>query len=159
MKTLILYLSKHKTTEKYATWISEEAQSDLVSIDNASNINLDDYSVIVFGSWVYLDKIKIADYIIDNWKILQTKKIIVFSSAITKPQDPKTKQIFEDSFPKYIRDSIYYFPLPGKLSIDEVNIVEKITLKIRKKYKELDDVDRLLIRPIVVKIYDLKVIG
>jgi hypothetical protein len=34
-----------------------------------------------------------------------------------------------------------------------------MTLKWRKKYKELDDIDRLLIKPIVVKIYDLKVIG
>lgn len=159
MKVLIVYLSKHNTTKLYSKWISEEIESDLVSFEDIGKVNFDNYSIVVFGSWVYLDKIKVSDYVVDNWEILKTKKVIVFSSAITQPEDKKTQKIFEDSFPKYIRESIYYFPLWGKLHIDELNFIEKLTLKFKNKFRELNEIDRNRIRPIVVKLYDLKVIG
>lgn len=159
MKILIVYKSRHHTTELYARWIHQEVESDLVNVDYLDKKRLKDYDIIAFGSWIYKDKIQIADYIKSNWNVLKDKKVVLFSVGLTQPEDMKTKIIYQISLPTHIRDSISYFPLWGKLHLDGLNIFEKIVLKMHKKFRELDQIEERTIRPIVVKLYDLKVVG
>ena len=95
MKILIIYKTRHNTTKNYAKWISEEIQSDIINVDKVKSNQIKDYDIIVFGSWIYDDKITIAPFIKDNWEILKNKKLLLFCNGLTNSEDPKMNKIFE----------------------------------------------------------------
>lgn len=158
-RVLIVYKSKHNTTKQYAEWIHEEVESDIINFDYLNIKNIEKYGIIVFGSWIFDDKVVIADFIINNWKIFENKKIIIFCNGLTHPKDGKLKEIFDSSFPQYIKNSIYFYALGGELSFDNLSLYDKLILKFKHKFREVHNVERDSIRPIVIKIYSLKVVG
>lgn len=155
-EVLILYKTKHNTTKQYAFWIHKEIKSNIISLDKVSLKQIQDHDIIVIGSWIFDDKIVAREYIKKNWKTLQNKKIVLFANGLTHPNDEKMEKIFQRSFPKYIQDQIYFFPIGGKLSFEKINIFEKMILKFKKKFRETNEIDSKFIRPIVIKIYSLK---
>lgn len=158
-RVLIVYKSKHNTTKQYAEWIHEEVESDLINFDYLSIKDIEKYEIIVLGSWIFDDKVVIADFIINNWKMFENKKVIIFSNGLTHPKDGKLKEIFDSSFPQYIKNSIYFYALGGELSFNNLSLYDKLILKFKHKFREVHNVERDSIRPIVIKIYDLKVLG
>ena len=159
MGVLIAYKTKHNTTKQYATWIHNEVESDIVNLDDISRVNLDNYDVIVIGSWIFDDIIVASDYIKKNWDKLESKKVILFVNGLTDPRDEKMTKIYKNSLPSYIRLQIHFFPIGGKLSFANISLWDRIVLKFRGKFRETNQIQESAIRPIVVKIYDLKING
>ncbi|MFP4401890.1 MAG: flavodoxin domain-containing protein [Candidatus Nanoarchaeia archaeon] len=155
---LIVYKSKHNTTKQYAQWIHEEVESTLIDVDYLLRDDLKDFDIIVFGSWIFDDTIMIASHIEKYWEILQYKRVILFCDGLTHPQDEKMNWIYEKSIPKHIRDNIYFYPLGGELSFQSISFFEKLILKFKNKFREAHQIDKLAIKPILLKIYNLKVI-
>lgn len=155
---LIAYISKHNTTKQYAKWISEEVKSIVIDLDKIDPLDLETYKVIVFGSWIFDDKIVVRDFIIKHWDILQNKHVILFANGLTDPKDPKMKRILKRSFDKHIRDQIHFYPIGGKLNLDELSWVERSILKFKDKFRSTNMIDERYVKPIVVKIYALNML-
>lgn len=51
-KTVVIYKSKHGSTKKYAEWIGEELECPVLSADDFSKKELEDYENIIFGGCV-----------------------------------------------------------------------------------------------------------
>lgn len=156
--TLIVYKTKHNTTKQYAHWIHEQIKSDLVNIKFVHKVDLSSYKVVIFGSWIYDDKITIAPYIEKHWDVLQDKHIILFCDGLTDPRDDKMLEIFENSLPRHIREKIYFYPLGGRLSFDTISLWDKLVLKFKGKFRETNLKSDLFVKPIVVKAYELKML-
>jgi len=78
MKTLVLYSSKYGTTEKCAKMIKEALpEIDLLSLDQNKHVDIKDYDSIVFGTSVYIGKIrkKVDQFINDNMAELSQKTL------------------------------------------------------------------------------------
>lgn len=153
---LIIYKTKHHTTKQYAKWIQEEVKCDIVNVDSIHHVKLNDYKVIVFGSWIFDDNIVIAPFIKKHWDIFQKKHLVLFADGLTDPQDEKMQVILKKSFPKHIIEQLHFFPLGGDLDFSKISLWDKLVLKVKGKFRETHQKNQLLVKPIVVKIYELK---
>lgn len=79
MKTIVIYKTVTGFTEKYANWIAEELNADILSYENTKIENLLNYDQIIFGGPVYASRINGFDLIQKNFSRLQDKKIIAFA--------------------------------------------------------------------------------
>lgn len=81
MKTLILYGSKHGTTEDVVNKIVAGLKNpvDVVNIEK-NTINLEDYQQVVIGSSIYVGQMnkQIKKFVKENESVLKTKKLSVF---------------------------------------------------------------------------------
>jgi flavodoxin len=82
MKSLIIYSSDYmKNTEKIARIFSEKIHSELISIGNASNINIKSYDLIGFGSGVYMESLSPKLFKLIDKLDLRGKDVFVFSTS------------------------------------------------------------------------------
>jgi flavodoxin len=82
MKTLIIYCSDYKNnTEKIAGLFAKKINSDLVNIRNFSNIDIENYDLIGFGSGVYKESMSPKIFKLVDKLNLKSKNVFVFSTS------------------------------------------------------------------------------
>ena len=81
-KTVVIYKSKHGSTKKYAEWIGEELECPVLSADDFSKKELEDYENIIFGGCVQAGGIMGFDLIKKNMRRLAGKKLVIFAKSI-----------------------------------------------------------------------------
>lgn len=82
MKSLIVYCSDYKhNTEKIAQIFAEKTGSELVNIRDISDINLEDYNLIGFGSGVYSEDLSPKLFKLVDKLNLSGKNVFVFSTS------------------------------------------------------------------------------
>ncbi len=131
-KILIAYQSKYGSTKQYAQWIRESIHADLIDLEQDPKPKLADYDLIVFGGYLRTGKIAIAPFIQENWDILKARKIVLFTTSGTPPGHPKIQTVYEKSLDKPIRKEIKYFPLPGRISMNDLTFADKRLMSIGK---------------------------
>ncbi len=82
MKTLIIYCSEYKkNTEKIAKIFEEKSNCDLINVKNFTDINLENYDLIGFGSGVYVESLSPKIFKVIDKLDLKDKNIFVFSTS------------------------------------------------------------------------------
>jgi|SRR5690606_33047716 flavodoxin len=82
MKILIIYCSEYKkNTEKIARVFAEKTDCDLMNIRDVSNINVEKYQLIGFGSGVYREDLSPKLFKLVEELNLKDKKTFVFSTS------------------------------------------------------------------------------
>ena len=82
MKSLIVYCSEYKNnTEKIARIFAEKTDCDLISIRDVSDINIEDYNLIGFGSGVYRESLSPKLFKLVDKLDLKSKNVFVFSTS------------------------------------------------------------------------------
>lgn len=81
MKALIVYYSSYSNTEKIAKIFAKKINADLVNLKESSDVKVDNYDLIGFGSGVY--KESMAPKLLDCAEKLELKgkKVFVFSTS------------------------------------------------------------------------------
>ena len=125
---VVIYRSKYGTTKRYAQWIAEELDAELVEVSDFSIFDLERYSTVIFGSSVHVGKIRGVSFLKDNWAVLSKKMVIVFASTGASKVEPKQQLVIAASLPAEIRQSIKYFPLPGAYSYDRLDFEDKLLM-------------------------------
>ena len=78
-KTVVIYKSKNGSTEKYAGWIAEELNCDVVKAEDFSKGDFEKYDNIIYGGWVHAGGIVGFDLIKKNVRRLREKKEGIFA--------------------------------------------------------------------------------
>jgi flavodoxin len=82
MKSLIIYCSDYKNnTEKIAGLFAEKIDSDLINIRNVSDIDIENYNLIGFGSGVYRESLSPNLFKLADKLNLSSKNVFVFSTS------------------------------------------------------------------------------
>lgn len=82
MKSLIIYCSTYRSnTEKIAKIFAEKTSSELMNIKDISNINIQNYDLIGFGSGVYRESISPKLLKLVEKLQLRGKNVFVFSTS------------------------------------------------------------------------------
>jgi len=115
---IVLYNSKFGPTEKYADWLADEFDSDLISTKEADIKDVKQYDIIVLGGDIIEGKIGGMSFIRKNFEELKDKEIVVFAVGAT-PKDEKNMPDIVDFNFKDLPESIPCFYCPGKW-IDEL---------------------------------------
>lgn len=80
MKTLIIYYSKHGSTQKVVSYLQEHLSCDTINILTTPVPSIVDYDLIILGGSIYYGSIhpKLTQYIESQLNTLLTKKIGLF---------------------------------------------------------------------------------
>jgi len=147
MKLLILYKTKHGSTEQYAQWIAEEVNAEKSDVESFNKDKLDKYDAIIIGSPTYMGQIQMKDFLEQNWEVLKNKNIYLFNVGMFPLEHPDSQKSFE-MIPEPIRDKIEFSKLPGRLDTKKLNLFEKLIAKTVKAKSE-EYISRDNIAPIV----------
>ena len=135
-KTLVIYSSKYGATKKYAEWIAEELKGSILEIGNVKNVDFKEYNIIVLGSGLYAGNIKGVDILEKNFKIIESKKIVIFACGLADYSKEKNisnanKRLFK-IIPKNLLERTKIFYLQGGIDYKKLNLIHKIMMGIMK---------------------------
>lgn len=129
---LVIYSSKYGSTKRYAENISNKLEIKNVAIEEVTNSMLSDYSTIIFGFSIYAGMLRKKLFLKKNAEILNSKKVIVFTSGITPLNNDK-----------------YFDELKTReLDVSGVNVDEVFHFRGNIDYKKLSFFDSLIIKMI-----------
>lgn len=82
MRILIIYYSDYKNnTEKIANKFNDKVECDLINIKSVTDINLESYDLIGFGSGVYMENLSPKLFKLIDKLNLRGKNVFVFSTS------------------------------------------------------------------------------
>ena len=111
MKVGIVYFSLLGTSKKYARWLEEALDGDLLEFRDASDERLRQYEAVVvlsgtFGGWMPL-----TGFLKKHWPALRTRKVVAVTAGSVPPELPASQKAYE-AIPEEIRQGISFFKLP-----------------------------------------------
>lgn len=134
MKTAIIYLSKHGTTEKVARKIqSKLSETDITLIDFNKNNQpeLTSFERIIIGVSVYAGSVdkKLTKFCLNNESTLNTKELGLFVCGM-EPSPEKQQLELESAFPESLRTSSKSVGfMGGEFLFEKMNFLEKLIVK------------------------------
>jgi menaquinone-dependent protoporphyrinogen oxidase len=113
MATLVVFESKYGSTKQYAEWIAQEIGADLRHISEVHSEDLTRYDQVIIGGYLHMGKIIGVHFLLDEWNVLQQKRIVLFTVSGAGP-GPAEEKFYTDNVPSYIREKIAHFGLLGR---------------------------------------------
>lgn len=97
-KIIVVYQSKYGATKKYAEWLAEKLQCDIIQ-KSKSNLNmLQDYDIIIYGGGIYATGIAGFTSIKKNYDKLNDKHLIVFAVGASPFDEKNIIELKERNF-------------------------------------------------------------
>lgn len=137
MSTLIVYATKHGTTEKCAKSLAEKIGGDVqvVNIRKDNEPCLHYADTIAVGGPVYAGHLqkKVAKFIESNSETLREKKLALFMCGLTVDEKEEREQI-ERVFPEDLRNhAVSVENFGGEINWDDLGFLEKTAMKMVAK--------------------------
>jgi len=132
MSTLIVYMSRHSTTEKVAEMIKRGLKDDEIDIVNLGKTKIPDlskYSKVIVGGSIHMGVIqkKIRRFCDENLDQLLNKKTGLF---ICYMDVTKGEEEFQSNYPQELQDkAIAHGLLGGEFLLEKMNFFERMIVK------------------------------
>jgi len=133
MKTIIIYISKHGTTEKVARIIADKLNSgktELVNLSKEKIMDIETFDRIIIGGSIHMASVhkKTKKFCESNKSILLTKTLGLFLCCMEKGE--KSIEQFENAFSEDLRRHASSTALLGyEYNLDKMNFFERILVK------------------------------
>jgi menaquinone-dependent protoporphyrinogen IX oxidase len=142
-KVLVIYKSKYGSTKRYAQWIADAVKGDLIEASKAKAKDLLKYDTIVFGGFLHAVGINGVKIIIDNYKKIMDKKIIVFAVGCSPHKSEDVEKVFTTNFKGDIKENINFFYLRGAFKYENLGFLDKMMMNVLKvKLSKIKEEDR-----------------
>ncbi len=145
MKTAVIYISNHGTSEKVAKHIANSKlhrEVNLYNLRDKQTFSLEAYDSIVLGCSIHAGspQCKMKKFIKNNEELLLQKTIGLFLCCMNEPE---FESQFERAYPENIRDHAKAFVIPGgEFLLHKMNFIEKaIVKKVAKTDKSISKID------------------
>lgn len=144
---LIVYKSKTGFTKKYVDWITESIECQAVPIEQISQVDINDYDMIIYGAGIRAGQIQglkefreIAENLIDN------KKKIVFATGGAPYREEIVARIRKDNFSDNELNDVEFFYFQSGINYEKMGLFDKSILKmysgilkLKKNKSEMED--------------------
>lgn len=154
MKTAIIYISRHGTTEKVSKRIAERFPNDEVDIINLKNRKLDSidsYQRVILGGSIHMGKVhkKTTSFIEKHYQGLLQKQLGLFLCCME--MDLKAQEQFNLAFPEELRKKALSKGLLGfEYLMEKMSFIERLLMKkITGKDDSFSKIDEGAIRSFV----------
>jgi menaquinone-dependent protoporphyrinogen oxidase len=133
MKTAIIYVSKHGTTEKTVLHIQKKLGTEnthLFNLKNNSNFDLSSFDQIIVGGSIHAGMIqnRIKDFCNKNTLTLLEKRLGLFISCFYEGEIAQNQ--LEKAFPEILRKhAISCQIMGGEMLLEKMNFFEKLIVK------------------------------
>ena len=151
MKTAIIFISKHGTTEKVSQKIAEKFPNDEVDIINLKKEKLESlspYQRIILGGSIHMGRVhkKTTAFIEKYHQELLEKQLALFLCCMEK--DHKAQEQFDLAFPEDLRNKALSKGLLGfEYLLEKMSFIERMMVKkITGKDKSFSKIDEAAIR-------------
>ncbi len=94
-KGLIIYKSKYGTTKKYAEWLAQEIEYDIMDISKAKIQQVSQYDNIVICGAIYASGISALKFLKKYYEILNVKNIAIFCVGASPFEEKAFNEIKE----------------------------------------------------------------
>ncbi len=131
-KTAVVFCSEYGSTKRYATYIAEKLQADLLSIEDAKDVS--SYDTIVYGGGIYAGALNGHEWLKKNQEALCNKKLIIFTCGISDPNNETNRENIQKGLEKCLSQELishgktFYFR--GALAYQRLKLAHKGIMKI-----------------------------
>ena len=147
MKTAIVFMSKHGTTEKVVNIITEHLVHQDYEVFNLRNIRTPDireFDFVIIGGSIHTGTVqnRVKQFCINNTDTLLTKKVGLFLCCMEVGE--KATEQFNNAFPAELRKHAFYTGLMGgECLTDKMNFFERNLVRMviggPEKYPKLNN--------------------
>lgn len=131
MHPIVLYTSQYGHTQQYAQWIADALQCPLENIEKGNFPALNGYDPIIFGSPVYIGKIKGLTHLTKHADMLSGKRILLFTSAATPVEDAEGyREMLATQYPAALMAHTQAFHLPGGIDPARLRLPHRLILRM-----------------------------
>lgn len=140
MKGIIIYATKHGSTEKAVKLLQSKITGDIrtlnVAKETAPDLSL--YDTVILGGPIYVGKMpkELSTYIQKNSEVLKTKKLALFLCA-GEQDSARREALLVSSFPKELYNhAVIREVLGGELKLKKVDLFTRFILRAAMGIKE-----------------------
>jgi len=161
MKTLIVYTSQTGFTQKYAEWLGERMQGDVLNLKEAQKKDaafFDGYQAIVYGGWAMAGKVTKSNWFLNKAPGWKDKRLAMFcvggAPAESRNVEAALKSMLTDEQRKYIKA----FYCPGGFNYERMTATSRFAMKMfiasLKKKKNATEEERKM-ADLIATSYDI----
>lgn len=103
---VVIYKSKYGATKKYAQWLSEELEGDIIEKSKVKIENILKYDTVIYGGGIYATGIAGISFLKKHYKKIEDKKVIVFA-VDASPYDEKASEFLKE---RNLKDELSKIP-------------------------------------------------
>jgi len=130
MSIAVVYRSKTGFTKRYAEWIGEELNCDIIDVKNATKETLSKYDTIIFGTGIYAEGMAGLEKFKRKMSKLNGKKFIVFATGAVSADNKKIEEIINRNFTPDERKTIPFFFFQSGLNYEKMGFVSRLMMKM-----------------------------
>ena len=125
----VVYQSHYGTTKKYAEWIAQALDADLLNRKKVSVSELSQYGMIIYGGGLYAGGLLGIDLVSKS----KFKHLVVFTVGLADPKIMDYSEIMAKAFPNqaYQPDQVYHFR--GGINYQKLTFLHRGLMTLLKK--------------------------
>lgn len=128
-KVLVLYKSKTGFSERYARWIADNLQCDLVELADFDKQTLSEYQLIVYGGGLYAGQINGIGKIKRWMKEFPDKIWVVFATGATPSRKNNEEIFFKTNFRKGEVRPAHFFYLIAGINYEKMGVIDRLLMR------------------------------
>ncbi len=132
MKTLVCYTSISGFTRRYAQWITEALDADLLPLRSVRPEMLDRYELIIYGGSLHAVGINGIRFIRKQLPRLKDRHIVIFAVGASPAKEGIVEEILQENFTTDEQEKISLFYLRGGFDYSRLNLSNKILMTLLK---------------------------
>jgi flavodoxin len=132
IKTVVVYKSISGFTKKYAEWIAEELEADLLRLKKIDMDTLLKYDMIIYGGCLHAVGISGVNMIKNNLNKLRDKNIIIFTTGASPSRESIVSKVRDSNFSVEEQKQIQFYYFRGGFDFKKLNFTNKILMTLLK---------------------------
>lgn len=149
----IVYSSKCGHTKRYADWLKEDIDADVIALTSFAPNRMASYRLIIFACGVYGDKLSIMDFVKKNITSIPMQKTMVMAvSWYTNDSEEAKQKLIADNYPdQFKHNNVPLFVINSGIDkklispTDKVKLVAAKAMIDKKDGRTSDDINTLAI--------------
>ena len=152
MKTLIVYTSQTGFTKRYAEWLAEEMESDVLDLKEAQKKDaafFEAYEAIVYGGWAMAGTVTKVKWFLDKASSWKDKRLALFCVGGGPADSPDIERMFDNTLNDAQKEYIKTFYCQGGFNYEKMNAPSRMAMKmfvssLKRKKNQTEDEKKMV---------------
>lgn len=161
MKTLIIYTSQTGFTKKYAEWLAQKTDGDMLELKEAQKKDdafFEGFEAIVYGGWVMAASVVKVKWFLNKATSWKDKKLAVFCVGGSPNDNPDIEGMLKNMMTDEQREYIKAFYCQGGFNYERMNAPSRLAMKMfvsaLKKKKDPTEEEKIMTQMVATS-YDI----
>ena len=133
MKTLIIYTTQTGFTKRYAEWLAERMNGDLLDLKDAQKKNMaffEDYDAICYGGWAMAGSLVKAKWFLEKAAGWRNKRLAMFCVGGSPNDNPDVDAFLQNALTDEQKKYIRVFYCQGGFNYEKMKAPSRIAMKM-----------------------------